>query len=76
MPSLPPTAPRPSERRLVGRYLVPRPRRLTRDQESEIVRLAATRSLREIAAACGLSHEGVRLILKRYRAESGDRDVG
>ncbi len=42
-----------------------RPRKLTPAQESAIRALAATRSLRSLAADFGVSHETVRAVLRQ-----------
>ena len=57
-------------RRLSGRskraaYHTPRRRKLSPDQEAAIRRLAAAKSLRELAAEFGVSHETVRAVLRR-----------
>jgi FixJ family two-component response regulator len=42
-----------------------RPRKLTTDQESAIRALAATKSLRSLAADFGVSHETIRTVLRK-----------
>ena len=56
-------------RRIVGRtkrtgYQVPRRRKLSPDQVSEIRANVDNRSLRELAAEFGVSHETVRVVLR------------
>jgi hypothetical protein len=45
-----------------------RARRLTSDQEAAIRALAATKSLRALAADFGVSHETIRAVLRQNRA--------
>jgi hypothetical protein len=45
-------------------YHTPRLRKLSPDQEAAIRRLAATKSLRELAADFGVSHETIRTVLR------------
>ena len=52
--------------RAPGRYRA-RPRKLTPAQEAAICALAATRSLRELAADFGVSHETIRAVCRRLR---------
>ena len=57
------------ERRSAGRsrrdaYQDPRPRKLTPERESELRRVAPGRSLRDLAAKFGVSHETVRAALR------------
>ncbi len=58
------------ERHPVGKsqregYQQLRPRKLSPDQEAAIRRLAAIKSLRELAAAFGVSHETIRTVQRR-----------
>ena len=57
------------ERRRAGRsrrhdYQAPRARKLSPEREAELHRLAPGRSLRDLAAAFGVSHETVRAALR------------
>ncbi len=57
-------------RRVSGRfkraaYHTPRLRKLSPEQEAAIRRLAATKSLRELAADFGVSHETIRTVQRR-----------
>ena len=60
-------------RRVSGRskrasYQTPRRRKLTREQEAAIRALAGDRTLRELGAEFGVSHEAIRAVLRRTRA--------
>ncbi len=62
-------------RRVSGRsqrtsYHTPRRRKLTVEQEVAVRFLAATRSLRSLAAEFGVSHETVRAVLRESVPES------
>ena len=62
------------ERRLAGpsrrdAYQHPRARRLSPDQEADLVRMAPGRALRDLAAIFGVSHETVRKTLRQERGE-------
>ncbi len=66
----------PPPRRLSGRsqrasYHAPRPRKLSAEQEAAIGAEAGTRSLRELAAEFGVSHETIRAVLRERRDHSG-----
>ena len=52
-----------------GRYAL-RARKLTPAEESAVRALAATRSLRDLATAFGVSHETVRGLIRAGRADS------
>ena len=59
-------------RRVSGRskraaYLAPRRRMLTREQDAAIRAESGNRSLRELAAELGVSHETVRAVLRTRR---------
>ena len=67
----------PAPRRVSGRsqrasYHTPRRRKLTHEQEAAIRAGAGNRSLRELAAEFGVSHETVRAVLRGPRSA----DVG
>ena len=73
----------PSPRRLSGQsqrasYHTPRRRKLTPEQAVAIRLRAGSRSLRELGAAFGVSHETIRAVLRRspftapYRRQSRD----
>lgn len=68
------------ERRRAGEsgresYQTPRPRKLTSEQEDELRRIAHGRSLRELSAHFGVSHETIRKALNDgARALSLPRD--
>jgi hypothetical protein len=55
---------RPAGRSRRGTYQTPRPRKLTPEQAEELRRLAPSRSLRDLAAHFGVSHETVRKALR------------
>lgn len=62
----------PPERQPAGKsgrecYQTPRPRKLTAEQEDEIWRAAPGRSLRDLAADFGVSHETIRAVLRENR---------
>jgi hypothetical protein len=52
-----------------------RPRKLRPDQEEELIRNASGRSLRELSACFGVSHESVRCILASRLQHAGMEDV-
>jgi DNA-binding NarL/FixJ family response regulator len=62
----------PSERREPSgpRYRI-RPRKLTPEQEATIRDLAATKSLRALAAEYDVSHETIRAVVRHERAVRG-----
>jgi hypothetical protein len=60
-------------RRVAGRsgrttYRTPRPRKLSLEQVAVIRREAGNRTLRELAAAFGVSHETIRTVLRQAAA--------
>ena len=65
----------PPARRSVGRsrrdpYQLPRRRKLSPEQEAAIIASAGNRSLRELAAGFGVSHETVRAVLRAALPET------
>ena len=65
----------PPTRRGVGRsgrssYQRTRPRRLSPEEREAIRALAPNRTLRELAAEFGVSHETVRAVLRQHRNHS------
>ena len=65
----------PAERRRVGRsrrdaYRAPRARTLTAEQVAAVLASRPSRTLRELAAEFGVSHETIRSVLRRPAARS------
>ena len=52
-------------------YQDPRPRRLPPEQEARLRRMATGRTLRDLAAEFGVSHETVRAVLRDARRARG-----